>query len=117
MFETFVALTVFSTAVMVAWLGPETLLTLGSMVAGVALVASTVAGVVYHVRLHTVLRQMGPVPDWWWWSPSRWHSRLEDGARDEVFPWFRAGAAAFGVCGLGLLFAVAAVFKAYLAAR
>lgn len=100
-----------------ATLGAQALLLAGLALGVLGLVASTVAGLVYHLRLRAVLARRGPLPRRWWWSPSRFHAELSAADRREFLPWWRGGGAAFGVCLLGLVMIATSIAKAYFFVR
>ncbi len=117
MAELLIVLTIGAVAVLVAAMEPEALMRLGWLVAMSGLLLSTAAGLVYHLRLRTALVRAGRLPPRWWWSPTRFHGRLEAAARETFMRWFVAGGISFGVCVLGLVFVVIAAVKAGLRVR
>jgi len=86
----------------------------GAVLALVGLVGGGSAGIVYHLRLRKALARLGKSTRGWLWSPVSCHRLLDEKGQEEVFPWFRLGAAGFIVClaGIGLV-AVAAVKAAF----
>lgn len=84
-----------------AALEPTTGIRGGLIVAVIALVLGTLAGFVYHLRLHHALAARDALPRRWWVNPVALHPQLTDEERVDVLPSFVVGAAFFGVCVLG----------------
>lgn len=112
-FEASVAAGLFVLVGLLAWGGADVLVTAGGLIGGVGLLASCVAGGLYHRDLRAALARRGPVPRGWWWAPSRFHPTLGP-ERRFVLRWFWRGGAMMGVCLLGLLMMGVGVVKAYL---
>lgn len=84
-----------------AALEPATAIRGGLIVAVGFLLAGSLAGGAYHLRLYRVLSARGALPKRWWIDPSKLHKELSDAERERVLPPFILGAAAFGLCVLG----------------
>lgn len=84
-----------------AALEPATAIRGGLIVAVGFLLVGSLAGGLYHLRLHRVLSARDALPPRWWIDPTKLHKKLSDAERERVLPAFIFGAAAFGLCVLG----------------
>jgi len=84
----------------------------GGLLVSIAFVLlGSVAGAVYHRRLHRCLSARGDLPPRWWLDPTTLHVRLTDDERVGVMPPFYLGAAAFGFCVLGCVAMVSGLVR------
>lgn len=93
---------------------PATAIRGGLLVAVAFLLLGTVAGGIYHRRLHQVLSARDALPPRWWVDPTKLHKELSDAERERALPAFYAGAAAFGVCVLGCVSMVSGLARVLL---
>jgi len=73
----------------------------GLVVAVVFLVLGSIAGALYHHRLHQSLSARNALPPRWWIEPTKLHGTLTEDERDRTMPPFYVGAGAFGVSVFG----------------
>lgn len=92
-------------------LGPATGIRGGLAVAVVFLLLGTVAGALYHRRLHQALCARDALPKRWWIEPTKLHGDLTDDERGRTMPAFYVGAAAFGACVLGCVAMVSGLVR------
>lgn len=89
-------------AFLVASLPPLTLLWSAAGVIGVGCAVGIPAGVAYHVVLRRELLRLGPLPQGWLWSPTKFHERLDVAGMGRVRPWLWSGGMSFLVIMVGL---------------
>ena len=94
-----------------ASLEPTTGIRGGLLVALAFLLLGSVAGALYHRRLHACLRDRGPVPPRWWVDPTKLHRTLTEPERERTMPAFYVGAFSFGVCVLGCVSMVSGLVR------
>ncbi|MGH1341833.1 MAG: hypothetical protein ACRBN8_09800 [Nannocystales bacterium] len=97
-----------------AALEPVTAIGGGLVVAIGFLLLGSLAGGLYHLRLHQVLTARDALPPRWWVDPTKLHKELSDAEREKALPAFYAGAAAFGVCVLGCVSMVSGLARVFL---
>ena len=97
-----------------ASLDPATGIRGGLVVAVVFLLFGSLAGALYHRRLHQSLSARGALPKRWWIEPTKLHGELTDDERMRTMPAFYVGAAAFGVCVLGCVAMVSGLVRVLL---
>ncbi len=97
-----------------AALQPATAIRGGLVVAVGFLLLGSLAGGLYHLRLHRVLSARDALPRRWWIDPTKLHPQLSDAERERVLPAFYAGAAAFSVCVLGCVSMVSGLARLFL---
>ncbi len=84
-----------------AALEPATAIRGGFVVAVGFLLLGSIAGGVYHLRLHRALSARDKLPPRWWIDPTKLHTELSDAERERTLPAFYVGATAFATCVLG----------------
>lgn len=91
-------------AALLFWLAWSWLLVMGLVLTVLGLVVGVPTGMLYHVRLRTVLAASGPLPARWWLHPTALHERIDAARRTWVMRPFYIGAAGFMAiltgCGL-----------------
>ena len=115
MFEAAIATAVLLYLLLLAVLGVEWQLVIGSGLTLVGLVGGGGAGIVFHVALRKALARVGASTRGWLWSPVSCHRHLDEEGRGQVLPWFRTGAAGFFVCLAGIAMVAIAIARAVLA--
>lgn len=94
-----------------AALDPVTGVRGGLVVATAFLLLGSIAGAVYHRRLHRALSARDALPKRWWIEPTKLHGALTDDERVRTMPALYVGAAAFGVCVLGCVAMVSGLLR------
>ena len=109
--ETLLVVVVIVTLLATASLEPATGIRGGLVVSIAFLVLGSLAGALYHWRLHQCLSARDALPARWWIEPTKLHRRLTDEERARTMPSFYVGAAAFGVCVLGCVAMVSGLVR------
>lgn len=109
--ETLLVVVVVMTLLATASLEPTIGIQAGLGVAVASLVLGSLAGALYHRRLHQCLSASDALPPRWWIEPTKLHRRLTDDERARTMPPFYVGAAAFGVCVLGCVAMVSGLVR------
>ncbi len=94
-----------------ASLEPTTGIQGGFVVSVLSLLLGSIAGALYHRRLHQCLSARDALPPRWWIEPTKLHRELTDEERVRTMPPFYVGAAAFGVCVLGCVAMVSGLLR------
>ena len=94
-----------------ASLEPSTGIQGGLAVSVAFLVLGSLAGALYHRRLHQSLSARDALPPGWWIEPTKLHRLLTEDERVRTMPAFYVGAAAFGVCVLGCVAMVSGLVR------
>ncbi len=94
-----------------ASLDPATGIRGGLVVAVVFLLLGTIAGALYHRRLHQALSARDALPKRWWIEPTKLHGDLTNDERVQTMPAFYVGAGAFGVCVFGCVAMVSGLVR------
>lgn len=109
--ETLLVVVVIVTLLTTASLEPVTGIRGGLVVAVVFLLLGSLAGALYHRRLHQCLSARDALPPRWWIEPTKLHRLLTDDEHARTMPSFYVGAAAFGVCVLGCVAMVSGLVR------
>ena len=94
-----------------ASLEPATGIQGGLFVSVTFLILGSLAGALYHQRLHQCLSARNALPPRWWIEPTKLHRLLTEQERARTMPPFYAGAAAFGLCVLGCVAMVSGLLR------
>ena len=109
--ETLLVVVVIVTLLTTASLEPTTGIRGGLVVAVVFLLLGSIAGALYHRRLHQCLSARDALPPRWWIEPTKLHPLLTEDEWARTMPSFYVGAAAFGVCVLGCVAMVSGLVR------
>ncbi len=84
-----------------AALEPPTGIRVGLGVSVIGLIIGTLAGGLYHLRLHASLAPRNALPERWWVDPTKLHAALTETERQHTLPSFYVGAGSFALCVIG----------------